>query len=596
MFSKEQKMKLKFYIPAIASIVLAFIVFTSCTNFEGHGVFNSQILETVYMDSCKTLFAGQNIDAGAVCVTLEDDGMGGQNLVVTYATTGDWEILETHLWVGQFLSHMPQTRKGNPQVGHFPYASGDISGSSTTTYAFIIPIDSLGGESGLCDQTWLFAAHAALGIPDGSGGYLQTESAWADGDRMVQRGNWATYFALYFSCDDPQGGAEECETSFAYGDSYATCFLDIDVEEPIGEPDYQRWGWTNGPLAEGTYTFDIYAGANDCDLLGGTQVGELTVVYSSGTATVTFSAISGWELYETHLYVGCELLHRNVNDLFTVAPSQYPYIHEGLDGVSTDTYTIENLSCSGGIYVVAHAVVCEEDCDETVGIVYGMTRYTGDVYKINLVTGTAELSFSSIAPIPGSATPNGLGYDAANGRMYYCNYPTVTTLYFWDYETGTETVAGVLSRSNGAADFYNGKYYYIAAPGASDDLYEVTFNADGTVLSEEKIADISGNTHAWTFSGDIAVKDGVVYGWGYSGGYEYFTYNLATAAFTVYNSTFGSSLQLAFGSNGDVLYGHKSANPGYFYIVDTTDGSVTPTPVYSDGTLYTDCASGWQCQ
>lgn len=58
---------------------------------------------------------------------------------------------------------------------------------------------------------------------------------------------------------------------------------------------------------------------------------------------------------ETHLYIGSEILARDVNGKCTVAPGQYPTIHEDLDGATMDTYAIEGLS--GDIYIVAHAAV-----------------------------------------------------------------------------------------------------------------------------------------------------------------------------------------------------------------------------------------------
>jgi len=58
----------------------------------------------------------------------------------------------------------------------------------------------------------------------------------------------------------------------------------------------------------------------------------------------------------THLYVGTEHLPRKKNGDFTTAPGQYPYKHDPLNDVTTDTYTVTGLS--GEIYVVAHAVVC----------------------------------------------------------------------------------------------------------------------------------------------------------------------------------------------------------------------------------------------
>ncbi|MGA1824193.1 MAG: hypothetical protein ACMUIP_05960 [bacterium] len=206
------------------------------------------------------------------------------------------------------------------------------------------------------DTTYYVAAHAALRKPDGSGGY-QTETGWADGDLFVERGMWGTYFAITLTCDctGGGGGGAECETAFAYGADNATCFLGLDLDGD-GTYDFNRWGWTNGPLlAPGSYTFDIYAGAGQCELGKGTLVGTLTVEYDGEIAFIGYWMKAGFTMKETHLYVGNEILARNVNDEYTVAPGQYPYIHEGLDGATVDVYGIE---ISGDIYIVAHAVVC----------------------------------------------------------------------------------------------------------------------------------------------------------------------------------------------------------------------------------------------
>jgi hypothetical protein len=63
-----------------------------------------------------TLFAGQTIDAGTVTVQAV-----GTALCVTFAATSDWAIEETHLAVATSLAGIPQTRKGNPRPGQFPY-------------------------------------------------------------------------------------------------------------------------------------------------------------------------------------------------------------------------------------------------------------------------------------------------------------------------------------------------------------------------------------------------------------------------------------------------------------------------------------------
>jgi len=180
---------------------------------------------------------------------------------------------------------------------------------------------------------------------------VEEETAWGDGPGFPGN-NWATYFNYTIECEGPTPG-EGCETAFAYGGSNATCFLDLDAS--IGT--FHRWGWTNGPLSAiaTPYTFDIYAGAGQCDLGKGELVGTLTVVYDGTTATVTFLMASGFTMDETHLYVGSEILPRDVNGDFTVAPGQYPDQHD-LTNATTDSYTITSLS--GDIYVIAHAVVC----------------------------------------------------------------------------------------------------------------------------------------------------------------------------------------------------------------------------------------------
>lgn len=209
------------------------------------------------------------------------------------------------------------------------------------------------------------------------------------------------------------------------------------------------------------------------------------------------------------------------------------------------------------------------------------------------------------------AGPNGLAYDEDNGRLYYCEYYSsggTAELWFYDgTENVYETIEGVLpghkyigeipagSGSAGItnADFWDGKYYYIY--GATDDLYEVTFDADGYVTGYVNLADVAGNLHGWTFHGDIAIQNGILYGWGNdTHGYEFFKYIINTLDdFEIYNETtdpeLGNnfSLQLAFGLDG-VLYGHKYGSA--FYAIDTTNGKITyqcPSTV-----SYTDCASG----
>ena len=175
--------------------------------------------------ACHTLFAGQTIDAGSVCFEVV-----GDNLDVTYITTGGWELEEAHLWVGSYIVDMPQTRKGNPIPGQFPHASGDITGE--TSHTFNVPLVELGYGCPGDDAAYLAAAHAAVRLDDGEGGY-QSETGWSDGSPIESKGGWATFSTVNLSCacdGGEGGGGGQCETAFGFDSSYGLCFLDIDED------------------------------------------------------------------------------------------------------------------------------------------------------------------------------------------------------------------------------------------------------------------------------------------------------------------------------------------------------------------------------
>ncbi len=125
-----------------------------------------------------------------------------------------------------------------------------------------------------------------------------------------------------------------CETAFARGDNGDTCF--------IGNG-FNRWGWTIGPLTEGDYSYEVYAGAGQCDIDKGELVGTVDVSYMGGDVTVTYNIDPAYTVEETHTYAGYDMFPTGNNGRPTVAPGQYT-IGEDL---------------KGEIYVIAHAVVCE---------------------------------------------------------------------------------------------------------------------------------------------------------------------------------------------------------------------------------------------
>ncbi|MEY1640182.1 hypothetical protein [Tenuifilum osseticum] len=274
------------------------------------------------------LTAGQHIDAGTVTV-----GNDANFLYVTYTSANGYLINETHLYVGP-KSGVPVNKKGNPQIGQFPYGETFTTPVNEVTYQFNLAD---------FDDCFIVAAHAVVSKYDGTT-IVDQQTAWGAGNQFIVSGSWAMYFdyCKQECTNDPEPVYVQ-ETAFAYGYNYATCFLDWG---------FSRWGWSNA-INEGNYSFEIWAAAGQCDLSKGTLVGNLLVNYANGVATVTYSMNQGFVMLENHLYVGANRLPLK-NGVETVAPGQYPIVVGNLSTTST-TYTINNLS--GPIYVVAHAVV-----------------------------------------------------------------------------------------------------------------------------------------------------------------------------------------------------------------------------------------------
>lgn len=141
-----------------------------------------------------TLIAGQHINAGTVTVTNDET-----NLYVTYNTTNGWKLTELHLFAGA-CNAIPVNKPGNPMPGQFPYSANP---ASLTTYTFTIPLANL-------ENCFCVAAHAV--VRNSSGG---TETAWGQGQRFVQKGNWAMKFnACKQVCIVDEGCVEEVSTFF----------------------------------------------------------------------------------------------------------------------------------------------------------------------------------------------------------------------------------------------------------------------------------------------------------------------------------------------------------------------------------------------
>lgn len=129
-----------------------------------------------------------------------------------------------------------------------------------------------------------------------------------------------------------------CETAFAKGtnvDSDSFC-------QGVDNTSFSRWGWTTQVNTSGSYNFDVWAGAGQCNTNKGTLVGTANVSFSGGVIDVNYSIEPGYVIEEEHVYAGSTPFPEN-NGEYTVAPGQY-YEEPGLDG---------------DVWVILHTVVCE---------------------------------------------------------------------------------------------------------------------------------------------------------------------------------------------------------------------------------------------
>lgn len=159
------------------------------------------------------LVAGQHIDTGNVTVAVEYID-GEYYLVVTYTTTGDWGLNETHLAVAHSLEEIPQ-KNGNPIPGRFPYKHEGLNGATVDT--FVIPFADLMVN---CDDVLYIAAHASVSRDDGSG-EIQQETAWGGGEPFPGK-NWAMYFTATVTCECGNEEPPEpvCETAWGDGEDF----------------------------------------------------------------------------------------------------------------------------------------------------------------------------------------------------------------------------------------------------------------------------------------------------------------------------------------------------------------------------------------
>lgn len=203
------------------------------------------------------LLAGQHIEAGNVTVSNDAD-----NLYVKFSTTGDWWLKKTHLHVATSLAGIPKN-PGGLIPGQFDYQT--THNPFVQEFTYTIPLTWPAGTE------LYIAAHAeVVRVVDGE--VVQEETGWGEGEQPGR--NWSMYFKYTVQECDDNGGGGECNGETAWADG----------------PRYQNPGnWA---------TYTPYVPDSTVTLYAGQTLEAGTVHFSAavgGQVTITITLNAGWQ-------------------------------------------------------------------------------------------------------------------------------------------------------------------------------------------------------------------------------------------------------------------------------------------------------------
>tara|TARA_R110002073_G_scaffold72537_1_gene177208 strand:- start:190302 stop:191405 length:1104 start_codon:yes stop_codon:yes gene_type:complete len=304
------------------------------------------------------LIAGQHINVGTVTVSNNDD-----TLFVTYNTTGDWFLTETHLFVGAD-SDIPYSGGGNPQFGHFPY-HGDHG--SVQSFTFAVSLADL-------DDCFSVVPHAAVDkIVNGQA--VQGETAFGCGDKEFPGNRWGCYFEYCKQeCND-----DNCMEVFArkYDEEHVSC-LDV----PVNGNSLSGWS-SEYPYRilfnSNKHDLDIYM-KNDCDITNVAYFGRVEVIKDAtndANLKVKYvihpneygganpGNIHNYKLSEIMFYIGPEENPYNVDGSYKTGITGANFYSEVFDipvqatGLIDMTWT-GDTNPDTNVYIIPYAKVCKE--------------------------------------------------------------------------------------------------------------------------------------------------------------------------------------------------------------------------------------------
>lgn len=295
---------------------------------------------------CEILYAGQTIEVGSVCVTVDAD-----EVILDYILENGWTLSEAHAWIGDDMATMPQNRKGNPQIGRFPHSASGLGG--VTQHTFTIPVSQLNvNAETFCEAEIFVAAHGVVSKASGDTGGKKggTEGAWAGSEQLSSGGNWSRIFSFI---NDFCGGGEDpeeppvvplaagCFNVFGRGDAVITPY------SPVGVTDTSS-AWINTFSSSGYIGGDLVSGSGDSgDLIAGMVGANLLAVQFSVDLTANPALI----VDSANVYVGA------AGSFEVVSPLEFGNPIAG-NGTGILYAEIPLSSVPADFDVVMHAVLC----------------------------------------------------------------------------------------------------------------------------------------------------------------------------------------------------------------------------------------------
>lgn len=262
----------------IASVAFLGLAFTACTNdlefaetsvpgevavsttraIPNHEVFG--LFETPFI-------AAQHEVAGKISICNDYE-----NVYVTFTTENGWKMGLTHLFIGpkEILLDPANgyvNKNGSPKNGKFPY--GETFEEMVTTWEFSLPLTDLYAMFGLefdmeVQVCPVVAAHAEV-FKEMEDGTLDGQTAWGQGEKFVNKGNWSMFIEGYCTEFPPTPPTPPTPPSYKFDNETAWAF---------DSPDHEY-----NPGQGGNWAFYVdYAGVEEtCVLYAGQKPTDMTV-------------------------------------------------------------------------------------------------------------------------------------------------------------------------------------------------------------------------------------------------------------------------------------------------------------------------------